>query len=88
MVFSIVYPSLKPVLESAIRKITVVVRWKEGALDRDFTLTQYVTNPSRAGLISGMVTSGAFGDGGAGGGLGGLGALLGGALCGAPGSGK
>jgi general secretion pathway protein I len=88
MVFSIVYPSLKPVLESAIRKITVVVRWKEGALDRDFTLTQYVTNPSRAGLISGMVGSGAFGDGGAGGGLGGLGALLGGALGGVPGAGK
>jgi general secretion pathway protein I len=88
MVFSLVYPSLKPVLESAIRKITVVVRWKEGALDRDFTLTQYVTNPSRAGLISGMVSSGAFGDGGAGAGLGGLGALLGGALGGAPGSGK
>jgi len=88
MVFSIVYPSLKPVLESAIRKITVVVRWKEGALDRDFTLTQYVTNPSRAGLISGMVSSGSFGDGGAGGGLGGLGALLGGALGGVPGAGK
>jgi general secretion pathway protein I len=91
MVFSIVYPSLKPVLESAIRKITVVIRWKEGVLDRDFTLTQYVTNPSRAGLISGMVTSGAFGDGGAGaglGGLGGLGALLGGAAGGAPGLGK
>jgi general secretion pathway protein I len=88
MVFSLVYPSLKPVLESAIRKITVVVRWKEGLVDRDFTLTQYVTNPSRAGLISGMVSSGAFGDGGAGGGLGALGALLGGALGGTPGAGK
>jgi len=91
MVFSIVYPSLKPVLESAIRKITVVVRWKEGAIARDFTLTQYVTNPSRAGLISGLVSSGAFGDGGAGGGLGGLGglgALLGGAGGSVPGLGK
>jgi general secretion pathway protein I len=79
MVFSIVYPSLKPLLESAIRKITVVVRWKEGLASRDFTLTQYVTNPSRAGLISGLVSSGAFADGGApgaGGGLGGLGGLL------------
>jgi general secretion pathway protein I len=65
MVFSIVYPSLKPVLESAIRRITVTVRWKEGSVDRDFTLTQYVTNPSRAGLISGIVASGAFADGGA-----------------------
>jgi general secretion pathway protein I len=88
MVFSIVYPSLKPVLESAIRKITVVVRWKEGALGRDFTLTQYVTNPSRAGLISGMANSGAFGDGGAASGLGGLGSLLGGAGGALPGLGK
>lgn len=88
MVFSIVYPSLKPVLESAIRKITVVVRWKEGPLERDFTLTQYVTNPSRAGLISGMANSGAFGDGGAASGLGGLGALLGGAGGALPGLGK
>ena len=33
MVFSIVYPSLKPVLESAIRRITVVVKL-EGGRDR------------------------------------------------------
>jgi general secretion pathway protein I len=64
MVFSIVYPSLKPVLEAAIRRITVVVRWKEGAIARDFTLTQYVTNPSRAGLAASMADAGAFGDGG------------------------
>ncbi len=61
MVFSMVYPSLKPVLESAIRRITVVVRWKEGATDREFTLTQYVTNPSRAGLLASMADAGAFG---------------------------
>jgi general secretion pathway protein I len=64
MVFSIVYPSLKPLLESAIRRITVVVRWKEGSLDRDFTLTQYVTNPSRAGLLASLADAGAFGDAG------------------------
>jgi general secretion pathway protein I len=64
MVFSIVYPSLKPLLESAIRRITIVVRWKEGSLDRDFTLTQYVTNPSRAGLLAGMLEAGAFPDSG------------------------
>ena len=64
MVFSIVYPSLKPVLEAAIRRITVVVRWKEGAIARDFTLTQYVTNPSRAGLAASMGDAGASGDGG------------------------
>jgi general secretion pathway protein I len=85
MVFSLVYPSLKPVLESAIRRITVTVAWKEGQTDRTFVLTQYVTNPSRAGLLSSMLDSGVFsGEGGAlGGGLGGLGALLGGGAGGA-----
>jgi general secretion pathway protein I len=63
MVFSIVYPSLKPLLEAAIRRITVTVRWKEGSLDRDFTLTQYVTNPSRAGLLGSMAEAGAFDSG-------------------------
>jgi general secretion pathway protein I len=72
MVFSMVYPSLKPLLESAIRRITVVVKWKEGSLDREFTLTQYVTNPSRAGLLAGMAEAGAFSEGGALPGLGGL----------------
>ena len=66
MVFGIVYPSLKPVLESAIRRITVKMKWKEGAIDRDFTLTQYVTNPSRAGLLAGMLDGGLMSaDGGA-----------------------
>jgi general secretion pathway protein I len=65
MVFSIVYPSLKPLLESAIRRITVVVRWQEGSVKRDFTLTQYVTNPSRAGLLAGMPDAGVAADGGA-----------------------
>jgi general secretion pathway protein I len=65
MVFSIVYPALKPVLESAIRRITVVVKWKEGQNDREFDLTQYVTNPSRAGLIAGMMDAGMSMDGGA-----------------------
>ncbi len=75
MVFSIVYPSLKPLLESAIRRVTVTVKWKEGSIDREFALTQYLTNPSRAGLLASMLDSGAFGDGG-GGMLGGLGGLL------------
>jgi hypothetical protein len=73
LVFSIVYPSLKPLLETAIRRITVVVRWKEGAIDRNFTLTQYVTNPSRAGLLSGMMDAGILPDGGL---LGGASSLL------------
>lgn len=64
MVFSIVYPSLKPLLEAAIRRITVVIHWKEGAFDRDFTLTQYVTNPSRGGLAAAMADAGLLADGG------------------------
>lgn len=64
MVFTLVYPSLKPLLESAIRRITVVVRWNEGPMRRDFTLVQYVTNPSRAGLLAGMLDSGISSEGG------------------------
>jgi general secretion pathway protein I len=58
MVFGLVYPSLKPMLEAGIRRVTVVIRWKEGAADRDFTLVQYITNPSRSGLLAGMLDSG------------------------------
>jgi general secretion pathway protein I len=64
LVFSLVYPSLKPLLESAIRRITIVVHWQEGRVARDFTLQQYVTNPSRAGLLAGMLDAGAFSEGG------------------------
>src|SRR5579883_1167153 len=38
MVFALVYPSLKPVLEAAIRRVTVTIRWKEGSLAREFVL--------------------------------------------------
>jgi hypothetical protein len=77
MAFTIVYPSLKPLLEAAIRRVTVVVKWKEGLILHDFTLVQYITNPSRAGLLAGMADAGLSADGGMPG-LGGLGALLGG----------
>jgi general secretion pathway protein I len=72
MAFSIVYPSLKPLLESAIRRVTVVIHWKEGAAARDFTLVQYITNPSRAGLLAGVLDAGYSGEAGAIPGLGGL----------------
>ena len=42
------------------------MKWKEGATDREFALTQYVTNPSRAGLLASMLDAGAFADGGGG----------------------
>lgn len=65
LVFSLVYPSLKPLLELAIRRVTVEIKWKEGSLDRNFILQQYITNPSRAGLLSGLGEAGVVGDGGA-----------------------
>jgi general secretion pathway protein I len=64
LVFGLVYPSLKPLLEIAIRRVTVVVKWKEGSNDRDFTLVQYITNPSQAGLLAGLGDSGILGEGG------------------------
>lgn len=64
LVFSLVYPSLKPLLETAIRRVTVVVKWKEGPNARDFTLVQYITNPSQAGLLASMADAGVSADGG------------------------
>ena len=65
MVFTIVYPSLKVVLEASIRRVTVVIKWKEGLVDRDFTLIQYVTNPQASGLAGGFaMDGGTTGDGG------------------------
>ncbi|MGH7293408.1 MAG: type IV pilus modification PilV family protein, partial [Polyangiaceae bacterium] len=55
LVFSLVYPSLKPLLETAIRKVTVVVNLKEGVNARDFTLQQYITNPSQVSLLAGLM---------------------------------
>jgi general secretion pathway protein I len=94
MAFSIVYPSLKPMLEAAIRRVTVTVSWKEGSNDRDFTIVQYITNPSRAGLLAAMADAGTVGGDGGGGMLGGLfggaagsGGMLGGGLLGGGGAG-
>ena len=64
MAMSIVYPMMKPMMESSIRKITVTVKWKEGPNPATFVLTQYVTNPQRGGFMGGMPFGG--GDGGAG----------------------
>jgi general secretion pathway protein I len=50
LVMSLVYPSLKPLLEASIRKVVVSVRWKEGSRERDITATQFVTNPQQGGL--------------------------------------
>ncbi len=47
MALSIVYPTLKPMLEASIRRVTVSVKWREGINERDFTVVEYVTNPTQ-----------------------------------------
>jgi general secretion pathway protein I len=54
MVFGIVYPSLKPVLEMTIRRVTVTIKWREGVKARELPLVQFVTNPAMAGLLAGV----------------------------------
>jgi general secretion pathway protein I len=57
LAMSLVYPTLKPLLEASIRKVTVGVLWKEGTQARDLTIVQYVTYPQRGGF--GLATPGA-----------------------------
>ena len=54
-VMGMVYPSLKPMMEASIRRLTVTVRWKEGSNPKEFSLTQFVTNPQRGGFVSGAI---------------------------------
>ncbi len=54
MVMGIVYPSLKPMMENSIRRLTVKVKWKEGPNEKEFAVVQYVTNPQRSGFIGGV----------------------------------
>ena len=59
MMMSMVYPTLKPMLEASIRKVSVTVQYKEGKFDRELAITQYVTNPQQGQLLPG-VDGGAF----------------------------
>jgi general secretion pathway protein I len=80
MMMSLVYPTLKPMLEASIRKVSVTVQYKEGKFDRELAITQYVTNPQQGQLLPGV-------DGGVGGPFGGLPGLPGGSIPGsAPGT--
>lgn len=47
MVMGILYPSIKPMFEASIRRVTVTVKWKEGVNARELPLIQYLTNPQR-----------------------------------------
>jgi general secretion pathway protein I len=50
MVMGFVYPSLKPMLEASIRRVTVKVSWREGARERDLEVTQFLTRPQEGAL--------------------------------------
>jgi general secretion pathway protein I len=50
MVMSMVYPTLKPMLEASIRKITVTVEWRGGGKGKNLEVVQYVTNPMQGGI--------------------------------------
>jgi general secretion pathway protein I len=76
MAMTIVYPTLKPMLEASIRKITVKVTWKEGIQSRDVSVIQYVTRPMRGDAI----TAAAAASGGLPGGVPPGGGLTGGGL--------
>jgi general secretion pathway protein I len=58
MMMSFVYPTLKPMLEASIRKVSVTVQYKEGTFDRELSITQYVTNPQQGQLLPGMPGAG------------------------------
>lgn len=66
MVMGMMYPTLKPMYEASIRKISVTVRWKEGPNVRELPLVQYVTNPQRGGFAANALQAdgGAFDFGG------------------------
>jgi general secretion pathway protein I len=88
MVFGIVYPSLKPLLEQSIRRLTVTIKWHEGLRERELPFVQYVSNPARAGFAQGTsLDGGVILDGGlppSAGGGGGAGGAGGGGFGGAP----
>lgn len=52
MVMGFVYPSLKPMLEASIRRVTVKVTWKEGQRDRELEATQFLTRPQEGELAT------------------------------------
>ncbi len=74
-----VYPTVKPLLEGAIRKLTVHVAWREGSREYSFDVVEYVTNPGQT-LPAGELLNGLPGGlpGGLSGGLPGMPSLLGG----------
>lgn len=66
MVMGMMYPQLKPMYEASIRKVSVTVRWKEGPVERELPIVQFVTNPQRGGFAANALQAdgGAFDFGG------------------------
>lgn len=67
LAMGMIYPQLKAMLEASIRKVTVHVVWMEGSTEREFVVTQYITNPQAGGFLAEEEgAGGASGAGGAG----------------------
>lgn len=58
LAMTLVYPTLKPMLEASIRKVILQVTWREGTQQRDLKVVQYITNPMRGGFMTGPMASG------------------------------
>jgi general secretion pathway protein I len=71
LAMGLIYPQLKAMLEASIRKVTVKVVWSEGKIERDLSVTQYITNPQQGGFLAEDESQTSSGMGGAGGGVGG-----------------
>jgi general secretion pathway protein I len=52
MVMGLVYPTLKPMLEASIRRVTVTVKWREGQRPRELEVTQFLTRPQEGQLAT------------------------------------
>jgi len=86
LAMGMIYPQLKAMLEASIRKVTVKVLWSEGSIQRDLSVTQYLTNPQQGGFLA--EEEGMGGEGGLSGlGAGGAGGASGGARRGTGGRG-
>jgi general secretion pathway protein I len=54
MALVMVYPTVKPMFEASIRRVSVMVKWQEGRNERSFDIAQYLTNPQQGGMLPGM----------------------------------
>lgn len=58
LVMTMVYPTLKPMLEASIRKVVVKVEWREGLRPHELKIIQYLTNPMKGGFMPNAMMSG------------------------------